>query len=51
MAEKSLPPNPLALNIWYNCCAAAQQLYQMFSAKGFGGKDFSAIINMYRTAQ
>ena len=30
--------------------AAAQQLYQMFSAKGFGGKDFSAIINMYRTA-
>jgi 3-hydroxyisobutyrate dehydrogenase len=31
--------------------AAAQQLYQMFSAKGFGGKDFSAIINMYRTAQ
>ena len=31
--------------------AAAQQLYQMFSAKGFGGQDFSAIINMYRTAQ
>jgi len=31
--------------------AAAQQLYQMFSAMGFGGKDFSAIINMYRTAQ
>jgi 3-hydroxyisobutyrate dehydrogenase len=31
--------------------AAAQQLYQMFSAKGFGGKDFSAIINMYRKAQ
>jgi len=31
--------------------AAAQQLYQMFSANGFGGKDFSAIINMYRTAQ
>jgi 3-hydroxyisobutyrate dehydrogenase len=30
--------------------AAAQQLYQMFSAKGFGGMDFSAIINMYRTA-
>jgi 3-hydroxyisobutyrate dehydrogenase len=31
--------------------AAAQQLYQMFSAAGSGGKDFSAIINMYRTAQ
>jgi 3-hydroxyisobutyrate dehydrogenase len=31
--------------------AAAQQLYQMFSAGGFGAKDFSAIINMYRTAQ
>jgi len=30
--------------------AAAQQLYQMFSAMGSGGKDFSAIINMYRTA-
>jgi 3-hydroxyisobutyrate dehydrogenase len=31
--------------------AAAQQIYQMFSAQGFGGKDFSAIINMYRKAQ
>ena len=31
--------------------AAAQQLYQMFSAQGFGGKDFSGIINMYRKAQ
>jgi 3-hydroxyisobutyrate dehydrogenase len=30
--------------------AAAQQLYQMFSAQGFGGKDFSGIINMYRKA-
>jgi 3-hydroxyisobutyrate dehydrogenase len=30
---------------------AAQQLYQMFSAQGFGGKDFSAIINMYRKTQ
>jgi 3-hydroxyisobutyrate dehydrogenase len=30
--------------------AAAHQLYQMFSAQGFGGKDFSAIINMYRKA-
>jgi 3-hydroxyisobutyrate dehydrogenase len=30
---------------------AAQQLYQLFSAQAFGGKDFSAIINMYRKAQ
>ena len=30
---------------------AAQQLYQMFSAQGFGAKDFSAIINMYRKTQ
>ena len=29
---------------------AAQQLYQLFSAQGFGAKDFSAIINMYRKA-
>jgi len=28
--------------------ALAQQLYQMFSAQGAGGQDFSAIINMYR---
>jgi 3-hydroxyisobutyrate dehydrogenase len=28
--------------------AAALQLYQMFSSQGFGGLDFSAIINMYR---
>ena len=28
--------------------AAAQQLYQMFSAQGSGGKDFSAIINLYK---
>ena len=28
--------------------AAAQQLYQMMSAQGDGGKDFSAIINLYR---
>jgi 3-hydroxyisobutyrate dehydrogenase len=28
--------------------AAALQLYQMFSAQGFGAKDFSGIINMYR---
>jgi 3-hydroxyisobutyrate dehydrogenase len=28
--------------------AAAQQLYQMFSAQGSGGKDFSGIINMYK---
>jgi 3-hydroxyisobutyrate dehydrogenase len=28
--------------------AAAQQLYQMFGAEGSGGKDFSAIINLYR---
>ena len=31
--------------------SAAQQIYQMFSAQGFGGKDFSAIINLYRKAQ
>jgi 3-hydroxyisobutyrate dehydrogenase len=31
--------------------SAAQQLYQMFSAQGFGGKDFSAIINMYRKTE
>jgi 3-hydroxyisobutyrate dehydrogenase len=30
--------------------AAAHQLYQMFSAQGFGSKDFSGIINMYRKA-
>jgi 3-hydroxyisobutyrate dehydrogenase len=28
--------------------ALAQQLYQMFSAQGTGGQDFSAIINLYR---
>jgi 3-hydroxyisobutyrate dehydrogenase len=28
--------------------ALAQQLYQMFSAQGAGGQDFSAIINLYR---
>ncbi len=28
--------------------AAAQQLYQMFSAQGAGGLDFSAIINLYK---
>jgi 3-hydroxyisobutyrate dehydrogenase len=28
--------------------AAAQQLYQMFSAQGSGAKDFSAIINLYK---
>jgi 3-hydroxyisobutyrate dehydrogenase len=28
--------------------AVAQQLYQMFSAQGAGGQDFSAIINLYR---
>ena len=28
--------------------AAAQQLYQLFSAQGSGGKDFSAIINLYK---
>jgi 3-hydroxyisobutyrate dehydrogenase len=28
--------------------AVAQQLYQMMSARGDGGKDFSAIINLYR---
>jgi 3-hydroxyisobutyrate dehydrogenase len=28
--------------------ALAQQLYQMFSAQGSGGQDFSAIINLYR---
>ena len=28
--------------------ATAQQLYQMFSAQGSGGKDFSAIINLYK---
>jgi len=27
--------------------ALAQQLYQMFSAQGAGGQDFSAIINLY----
>jgi 3-hydroxyisobutyrate dehydrogenase-like beta-hydroxyacid dehydrogenase len=26
----------------------AQQLYQLFSAQGAGGHDFSAIINLYR---
>jgi 3-hydroxyisobutyrate dehydrogenase len=30
--------------------AAAQQLYQLFSAQGFGSKDFSAIINLYGKA-
>jgi 3-hydroxyisobutyrate dehydrogenase len=30
--------------------AAARELYQMFSARGFGAKDFSAIINLYRSA-
>jgi 3-hydroxyisobutyrate dehydrogenase len=28
--------------------ALAQQLYQLFSAQGAGGQDFSAIINLYR---
>jgi 3-hydroxyisobutyrate dehydrogenase len=28
--------------------AVAQQLYQLFSAQGAGGQDFSAIINLYR---
>jgi 3-hydroxyisobutyrate dehydrogenase len=28
--------------------AAAQQLYQMFSAQGHGGKDFSAIIDLFK---
>ena len=28
--------------------AVAQQLYQMFSAQGAGGQDFSAIINLYK---
>jgi 3-hydroxyisobutyrate dehydrogenase len=28
--------------------ALAQQLYQMFSAQGAGGQDFSAIINLYK---
>jgi 3-hydroxyisobutyrate dehydrogenase len=28
--------------------ALAQQLYQMMSARGDGGKDFSAIINLYK---
>ena len=28
--------------------AAAQQLYQLFSAQGSGGKDFSAIINVFK---
>lgn len=31
--------------------AAAQQIYQLFSAQGAGGKDFSAIINLYRRAE
>jgi 3-hydroxyisobutyrate dehydrogenase len=31
--------------------AVAQQLYQMFSAQGAGGKDFSAIINLYRRSE
>jgi 3-hydroxyisobutyrate dehydrogenase len=30
--------------------AAAQQLYQMFSAQGMGALDFSAIINLYQHA-
>lgn len=30
--------------------AAAQQLYQMLSAQGSGGKDFSAIINLFKKA-
>ncbi len=30
--------------------AAAQQLYQMFSARGTGGQDFSAIINLFKKA-
>lgn len=30
--------------------AAAQQLYQIMSSKGEGGKDFSAIINLFRKA-
>jgi 3-hydroxyisobutyrate dehydrogenase len=29
--------------------SAAQQLYQLFSSQGGGGKDFSAIINLIRT--
>jgi 3-hydroxyisobutyrate dehydrogenase len=28
--------------------AAAQQLYQLFSAQGFGAQDFSAIIKLYQ---
>jgi 3-hydroxyisobutyrate dehydrogenase len=28
--------------------AAAQQLYQLFSAQGHGSQDFSAIINLYK---
>jgi len=30
--------------------ALTQQIYQMFSAQGSGGKDFSAIINLYKHA-
>ena len=30
--------------------AAAQQLYQLWSARGFGAQDFSAIINLMKTA-
>ena len=30
--------------------AAAQQLYQMWSARGLGSQDFSAIINLFKTA-
>jgi 3-hydroxyisobutyrate dehydrogenase len=37
-----LSKQPVALG------ALAQQLYQMFSAQGAGGQDFSAIINLYR---
>jgi len=31
--------------------AAAQQLYQSMNARGEGGKDFSAIINLYRNPE
>ncbi len=30
--------------------AAAQQLYQLFSAQGSGGQDFSAIVNLFKKA-
>jgi len=31
--------------------AVAQQLYQMFSARGTGAEDFSAIIKLYMQRQ